>query len=116
VGCIAIRLETLDLTQVIAYIRGAMNRIILALLALFAGLVTDVAPANARMTGVGEAEIGAVEFVRSGIRQIAEQVAGARAMPVQRVKGVASDKGTRPQPRPPVYIPTVQFGADRAYE
>jgi hypothetical protein len=109
-------LQTLDDGRGRAYIRAAMNRIILALLALFAGLVTEVAPAQARMSGMNEAEIGAVEYVRSGIRQIAEQVAGVRAAPVQRSKGVAGDKGIRPQPRPPVYIPAVQFGADRAYE
>ena len=106
----------LDVARARAYIRGAMNRIILALLALFAGLVTEVAPASARMSGVGEAEIGAVEYVRSGVRQIADQVAGARAVPVQRAKGQPDGKGVRPQPRPPVFIPTVQFGADRAYE
>lgn len=106
----------LDLGAHAPYIAAAMNRIILALLALFAGLVSEVVPAQARMAGLGDAEIGAVEYVRGGTRQAADQIAGVQAAPAPRSKGQGDVRGPRPQPRPPVYIPTVQFGADRAYE
>ena len=50
-----------------------MNRIFLALLALFAGLATQVAPAAARLGG--QTEIGALATQRSSAGQVAVKAA-----------------------------------------
>lgn len=52
-----------------------MNRIFLALLALFAGIATQVSPAEARVRG--ETEIGSVMAQRSAIRAAASAQAPA---------------------------------------
>ena len=60
-----------------------MNRIFLALLALFAGLATQVAPAAARVGG--QMEIGAQASQRSSAGQVAVQAAATapRAVPTK---------------------------------
>ena len=90
-----------------------MNRFILALLALLTGLAAQVAPAQARMCGVGEAEIGSIEVARGGSKAVARQVAAAEQPAA--VPHRERDTRVRP-PRPPVYIPSVQLGPDRALE
>jgi hypothetical protein len=59
-----------------------MNRLFLAILALFAGLATQVTTAQARMCNGAETEIGAAQTVRSPAR-IAITQAGSRS--VQRI-------------------------------
>ena len=61
---------------------SAMNRIFLALLALFAGLATQVAPAAARLGG--QTEIGALASQRSSAQQVAVRTAvtAPRATPI----------------------------------
>lgn len=92
-----------------------MNRIFLALLALFAGIVTQVAPAQARMSGSGNTEINALERVETVARActapatVAEQ-GGCRI--ARRDRAVNRPRNVRSR----VYIPTVQFGPDRALE
>ncbi len=91
-----------------------MNRFMLALLALLTGLAAQVSPAQARMCGVSETEIGSVDCTRSAPRANASQGAATEATARQ-------DRPSREQPRvrpsaPRVFIPSVQFGADRAFE
>lgn len=92
-----------------------MNRFILALLALLTGLAAQIAPAEARMSGLSTTEIGAVEDARGIARGSAGQSTSIE-LPLP-----AHDRRDRdvfrPRPlRPKVYIPSVQFGADRALE
>ncbi|HVR91695.1 MAG TPA: hypothetical protein VHG29_11465 [Novosphingobium sp.] len=91
-----------------------MNRFILALLALLTGLAAQVSPAQARMCGVSEAEVGSIECTRSSPRATSSQGTSTEATARQ-------DRPSREQPRirpsaPRVFIPSVQFGADRAFE
>ena len=91
-----------------------MNRFILALLALLTGLAAQVSPAQARMCGVSETEIGSVDCTRVAPKAAASSSGGSEAAARQ-------DRPNREQPRirpgaPRVYIPSVQFGADRAFE
>ncbi|MDE2596415.1 MAG: hypothetical protein KGL44_06000 [Sphingomonadales bacterium] len=92
-----------------------MNRFILTLLALLTGLAAQIAPAEARMSGLSTTEIGAVEEARGISRGSAGQssaVEGSAAIPLPRERDVF-----RPRPvRPKVFIPSVQFGVDRALE
>ena len=90
-----------------------MNRFILALLALLSGLAVQATPASARMCGVSDTEIGSVDCTRISPKAIATQ-GGGTAIPRQ-------SRQARPEPRvrplfPRVYIPSVQFGPDRAFE
>lgn len=92
-----------------------MNRILLALLALFTGLVAPVAPVQARMGGAGSAEVGAVESLTLAAKACSA-IAVANEPPACRIERCNKATGrVRPQ-RPRVFIPTVQFGADRAFE
>ncbi len=91
-----------------------MNRFLLALLALLTGLAAQVAPAQARMMGTGEAEIGAVEVARGGAKAVASQV-GISEVTVPATQHRERDPRVRPI-RPPIYIPSVQIGVDRALE
>lgn len=90
-----------------------MNRIVLAILALFAGLATQVTPAEARLTG--KVEVGATLGLKSSAR----------------VTAVAAAAAFRPQPRRETQLiepvrtllplaaaaaPTVQLRIDRARE
>lgn len=92
----------------------AMNRFILALLALFAGLAAQATPAQARMNGAGDTEIGAVDSTR-GARPAAAQSASVAAPVVRQERRDREADRIRPV-RPPVFIPSVLFGADRAFE
>jgi hypothetical protein len=91
-----------------------MNRFILALLALFAGLAVEAVPAQARMSGAGDTEIGAVDSAR-GARPAAAQSAAVDAPATRQERRDRENDRIRPV-RPPVFIPAVLFGADRAFE
>ena len=94
--------------------RSAMNRIFLAILALFAGIAAQVVPAEARMRGT--TEIGSVVTQRAAVRAAAVvEVAAVHAaapqalrrdapIPLRRAAGTA------------VVVPTVRLGPDRALE
>ena len=90
-----------------------MNRIVLAILALFAGLAAQVAPAEARLCG--QTEINAT----MGIRASARVVAVAAATPF-RIAPQPQFAAPRPAletlPLPAWAAPTVRLGADRARE
>ncbi|WP_100865603.1 hypothetical protein [Novosphingobium kunmingense] len=92
-----------------------MNRIVLALLALFAGIVAQAAPTQARMSGNGNTEINALERIESAARpcaaspSVADQ-GGCRVS--RRERTVSKPRGVRTR----VYIPSVLFGPDRALE
>ena len=92
-----------------------MNRFLLTLLALLTGLAAQIAPAEARMSGLNTTEIGAVEEARSISRSSVGQSSAAEGpitTPLPRERDIF-----RPRPvRPKVFIPSVQFGADRALE
>lgn len=90
-----------------------MNRIFLALLALFAGLATQVAPAAARLGG--GTEIGAPASQRSSARQVAVLVAisiprAAPATLADITQGKLLAAPAAPTPR------TVQIRIDRTRE
>jgi hypothetical protein len=91
-----------------------MNRILLALLALLTGLTVQAVPASARMCTGSETEVNATDCSRSAIRGAAAQSTQA---PTTRADKRDRDS-TRPKPvaRPRVFIPSVQFGPDRAFE
>lgn len=91
-----------------------MNRIVLALLALFAGLAAQATPAAARMAGSGDTEIGTVDPAR-GARPAAAKPATVAA-PVMRQERREREGGRTRPVRTAVFIPTVLFGADRAFE
>jgi hypothetical protein len=91
-----------------------MNRFILALVALLTGLAAQATPASARMCGVSETEIGAVDCTRGSPKAAASPSSTTPS-------GARTDRPVREQPRfrpgsSRVYIPSVQFGADRAFE
>lgn len=92
-----------------------MIRLFLTLLALLTGLTEVSAPAHARMSGVGETEIGALQGARSGIRSAAGQAGTLDAPAVRRDRRTREAMRTRPA-RARVYIPSVQIGIDRAAE
>lgn len=94
--------------------RPAMNRIFLAILALFAGIAAQVAPAEARMRG--NTEIGSVVTQRAAVR-------AAAAVEVAAVHAAAPEALRRDAPLPlrhapgsAVAVPTVRLGPDRALE
>ncbi|MCB2057921.1 MAG: hypothetical protein H6916_08970 [Novosphingobium sp.] len=90
-----------------------MNRIFLAILALFAGFAAQVSPASARISGV-DTEIGAVEC-RQGVRCIAPKT-DSGSSPAPRPERRPRECVQNRLPRSPVYIPSVLFGVDRAFE
>lgn len=92
-----------------------MNRILLALLALFTGLVAPVAPAQARMGGTGSAEVGAVESLALAAKVCCPSAA-VNDPPACRSERRDKATGRGRTVRPRVYIPTVLFGPDRAFE
>ena len=91
-----------------------MIRFLLTLLAFMSGLAAIGPEAEARGCGLGAAEVGAVESLPSGDR-IAIRQQGIVA-PVARRDSAPRQTGCPRQPRRPVYVPTVQFGPDRAFE
>ena len=96
-----------------AYMRLPMNRILLALLALFAGIATQVSPAEARVRG--EMEIGSVVAQRSTGRA----AASAQTPAVIQLRGIAPARviaGPLPPTDTAPATLTVLVGPDRARE
>ena len=95
-----------------AYLTAAMLRRLLACLALISGLAAVGAPAHARMNAVVAQQVEECAVGVSG-RQVACASGGSTAEEAAR-----SVVPVKPRPRRPVviYIPTVQYGPDRAWE
>lgn len=91
-----------------------MIRFVLTLLAFVTGLSAIGPTAEARVCGLGSAEIGAVETIASGDR-VAARTQGPSA-PKARREIALRQPGCAHSGRRPVYIPTVQLGPDRARE
>lgn len=90
-----------------------MNRIVLAILALFAGLAAQVAPAQARVCGA--TEVGATLGFKVSARVVAVAAATPfRAEPRPIVQSPAPCR--KAQPLPALAAPTVRLGPDRARE
>ncbi len=90
-----------------------MNRIFLALLALFAGIATQVSPAEARVRG--ETEIGSVMAQRSAIRAAASAQAPAVSQPNTSAPALIFTKPLPADSAGPIVL-TVLVGPDRARE
>jgi hypothetical protein len=91
-----------------------MNRLLLALLALFAGLAAQITPAQARVLGSDPAQIGSAADCRN-VRPSPSPSAEPES-PVLRQAKRERDASRPRVPRPRVFIPSVLFGADRAFE
>lgn len=90
-----------------------MNRIFLAILALFAGIAAQVSPAEARVRG--ETEIGATLVQRATARAAASvQVAAFRAEP--RAEATVFEPARNQRALHGVHAPSVLLKADRARE
>jgi hypothetical protein len=91
-----------------------MNRIVLALLALFAGFAAQVAPAEARVRGA--TEIGATLGQRAAARVAAavEVAAAFRAQP--HTEDRIGDTPVQPVLLAQRFAPSVRIGPDRARE
>lgn len=92
-----------------------MNRLLLTVLALLTGLVTQVSPVQARMNTGGEIEIGAFEQARLN-KPAAGATAAVDTPTTRQERREREAQRQRSVLRPRVYIPTVLFGPDRAYE
>lgn len=92
-----------------------MTRLFLAILALFAGLATQVSTAQARMCSATETEIGSVQGTRGCVRQSGASGSRAELPPAKRERatrpGVRFKRGAAPIMFPPIYL-----GVDRARE
>lgn len=94
--------------------RGSMNRIFLTILALFAGIATQVVPAEARVRG--ETEIGATLNHKAAARVAAAVQIAAEFRPESSVQAA------QPKPDQSAFhlsgftAKTVQIGPDRARE
>jgi hypothetical protein len=95
--------------------RQQMNRLLLALLALLAGLFTQVSPVQARLCGARDTEIGAVEAARGAVRSAPCQSVMIVAPVARQEYRETAISHVRPA-YPSAIIPSVLFGADRAYE
>ena len=90
-----------------------MNRIVLAILALFAGLATQVAPAEARLCG--KVEIGATLGIKPTARVAAVQAAAPfRPQPQREVR--SAEPLLHALPLVAGFAPAVRLGPDRALE
>jgi hypothetical protein len=90
-----------------------MNRIVLAILALFAGLATQVTPAEARLSG--KVEIGATLGPKSSTRVTAVAAAAAfRPQPRREAGLIEPVRAMRPLAI--AEAPAVQLRIDRARE
>lgn len=91
-----------------------MIRFLLTLLAFVSGLSAIGPAAEARVCGLGGAEVGAVEAVSAADRVAARQQGAST--PRARRDGIAPATGCRKAAHQTILIPTVQFGPDRAFE
>ena len=92
-----------------------MKRILLALLALMTGLIAQAGPVHARMNSNADTEIGMADGGRGTARPAAAQSQAVDAPAAQKERRERRASRIRPG-RGPVYIPSVLFGPDRAYE
>ncbi|MFM5949711.1 MAG: hypothetical protein ACKOPM_10855 [Novosphingobium sp.] len=90
-----------------------MNRIVLALLALFAGIAAQVTPAEARVRG--QAEVGAVLAQRSATRTAASVQIQVALRAENRIPEVEPAAET-PRAFAPLVVPAVRIRIDRARE
>lgn len=92
-----------------------MNRLLLAILALFAGLATQVSTAQARMCTGAETEIGSVQGSRGCVRSAGTPSNRAELPPAKRERatrpGLRIKRGAAPIMFPPIYL-----GVDRSRE
>jgi hypothetical protein len=96
-----------------AYLTRAMLRRILACLALITGLAAIGTPAEARMM----LDNGRQVENSTGVSQGAPQAACNSAPQRTNAQGrVIAQPGCQPRRPIVIYIPTVQFGPDRAFE
>lgn len=91
-----------------------MNRIVLALLALFVGIAAQVSPAEARVRGA--TEIGVTLGQRAAARVAAAVKVAAAFRPQPRAEHVADDRAVRPVLATHHFAPSVRIGPDRAHE
>jgi hypothetical protein len=91
-----------------------MNRLLLALLALFAGLATQIAPAQARAAGGDAAQVGAAAVCRNA-RPSPSSIAEPE-LPQRCETATRRDAALPMSLRPRVPVPAVLFGPDRAFE
>ena len=91
-----------------------MNRLLLALLALFAGLATQIAPAQARVLSGDATQIGTAADCRN-VRPSPSPSAEPEVAVLRQVRRERDTAWPKPL-RPRVFIPSVLFGADRAFE
>ena len=92
-----------------------MNRLLLAILALFAGLAAQAVPAAARVCSGSETEIGAAQGVRSSVRPANNPASRIEAPAPRRDRAGRSTVKVRAGSLP-VLFPPIYFGADRARE
>lgn len=92
-----------------------MNRLFLALLALLTGLAAQGTPVQARMNSGGEIELGSYEQVRSS-RPTTSATTAAQTPAIRQERREREAQRQRAVMRLRVFIPSVLFGADRAYE
>lgn len=92
-----------------------MNRFLLALLALFTGLTVQAAPASARLCGAGDTELTATACERAGAAIKGAQTQASEGTAARTERREREIQRTRPI-GPKVFIPSVQFGPDRAFE
>lgn len=92
-----------------------MNRIVLALLALFAGIAAQVSPAEARVRGATEIGITLGQRAAARVSSSAEVAVAFRPQP--RAEYLADDAVVS-KPCPPIYrlAPSFRIGPDRAHE
>jgi hypothetical protein len=93
--------------------RRAMNRIFLAILALFAGIAAQVVPAEARVRG--ETEIGAVQNQKAAARVATAVQIAASFLPTSGFESVSPRTPSCPDAGS-VAVLTVLIGPDRALE
>lgn len=91
-----------------------MNRIVLAFLALFAGIAAQVSPAEARVRG--ETEIGSVLAQKAAARVAAAVQIAAVLQPCMRSEFARADACPSTQLERRVAVATVRLGPDRALE
>jgi hypothetical protein len=93
------------------YLTGDMLRQLLTLLALITGLAATGAPAQAHVPDVQHVRlVAAAEFAS----KCTTAVSGLALRPAPEMVGQA--KSPCPKPRPPIVLPPVMLGVDRAHE
>lgn len=103
----------LDVKHRAHYMHATMNRIVLAILALFAGFAAQVTPAEARLHG--GIEVGAVLGAGPSARVAAVAAAAPFRAPPEPVFA-APRPALDALPLPAIAAPSVRLGPDRARE